>query len=79
MMIADKAPPAAATRAAMRIIRMRELRDKIPLSQSHLFALIQRGQFPKPFPLVPGGRAVGWFEADIDSYLQKRAADERVR
>lgn len=79
MMIADKASPAAATRAAMRIIRMRELRDKIPLSQSHLFALIKRGQFPKPFPLIPGGRAVGWFEADVDIFLQKRAEDERPR
>ena len=52
-----------------RIIRMDELRVKYPLSASHIYGLIKKGKFPKPFSLVPGGRAKGWFEDTIDEYL----------
>lgn len=55
-----------------RIIRMRELREKLRLSSSHLYALIARGLFPPPFSIVPGGRAKGWDEADVDAYLDTR-------
>jgi prophage regulatory protein len=52
-----------------RIIRMAQLREKYPLSESHIYALIKQGRFPKPFPLVSGGRAVGWYEDTIDDYF----------
>jgi prophage regulatory protein len=52
-----------------RIIRMAQLRAKYPLSESHIYSLIKQGKFPKPFPLVPGGRAVGWYEDVIDDYF----------
>jgi predicted DNA-binding transcriptional regulator AlpA len=57
---------------AVRIIRMRELRQKLRLSPSHIYALISRGLFPAPFPLVPGGRAKGWDEAVVDAFLNSR-------
>lgn len=57
---------------AVHIIRMRELREKLRLSPSHIYALISRGLFPAPFPLVPGGRAKGWDEAEVDAYLNSR-------
>ena len=56
----------------VRIIRMRELREKLRLSPSHIYALITRGLFPAPFPLVPGGRAKGWDESTVDAYLIER-------
>ena len=56
----------------VRIIRMRELREKLRLSPSHIYALINRGLFPAPFPLVRGGRAKGWDEAEVDFYLNSR-------
>ncbi len=52
-----------------RIIRMEELRAKYPLSESHIYWLIKNGKFPKPFSLVPGGRAKGWYEDTVDEYL----------
>lgn len=55
-----------------RIIRMAQLREKYPLSESHIYSLIKQGLFPKPFPLVPGGRAVGWYEETVDDYLSTR-------
>jgi predicted DNA-binding transcriptional regulator AlpA len=51
---------------------MRELREKLRLSPSHIYALINRGLFPAPFPLVRGGRAKGWDEAEVDFYLNSR-------
>jgi prophage regulatory protein len=53
-----------------RIIRMAQLRAKFPLSESHIYGLIKQGKFPKPFPLVPGGRATGWYEDTIDEFLK---------
>jgi predicted DNA-binding transcriptional regulator AlpA len=32
-----------------RILRMRDLRERLGLSASHLYALIAAGRFPKPF------------------------------
>lgn len=57
------------TKQTRRIIRMAQLRAKYPLSESHIYGLIKQGKFPKPFPLVPGGRAVGWYEDVIDDYF----------
>ena len=31
-----------------------------------------KGLFPKPFQLIPGGRAVGWIEVDVDSWVIAR-------
>ena len=52
-----------------RIIRMRELIDKVGYAESTIYALIKEGKFPAPFKLTPGGRANGWFENTIDQYL----------
>ncbi len=57
---------------SVRIIRMRDLKQKMKLGQSTLHALIAKGAIPKPFHLVPGGRAVGWYESDIDDWLETR-------
>ncbi len=58
-----------------RIIRMAQLRARYPLSESHIYWLIKKGKFPKPFSLVPGGRAVGWYEDVIDEYFSACAND----
>lgn len=53
-----------------RIIRMAGLLAKYPLSKSHIYSQIKKGKFPKPFLLVPGGRAKGWFEEKIDDHME---------
>jgi prophage regulatory protein len=58
-----------------RILRMRQLAEKLSLSDSHIYTLIQQNQFPKPFTLVHGGRAMGWYESDIDAWLAQRSGD----
>jgi len=40
--------------------------------------MVATGLFPKPFQLVPGGRAVGWLEQQIDQWiLERKAASEK--
>jgi len=36
--------------------------------------MVASGRFPKPFPIIPGGRATGWFESTIDAYLTNGAS-----
>ncbi len=60
---------------SVRILRMRELRDRLQLSPSQIFALIAKGLLPKPFSIAPGGRAVGWVESDISAWILARKAE----
>lgn len=60
-----------------RILRMRQLLEKLPLSESRIHALIQSEQFPKPFKLIEGGRAIGWYESDVDAFLEQRSRGEK--
>jgi prophage regulatory protein len=59
-----------------RILRMRALSQKLQISSSRIYALVAEGKFLKPFQLVPGGRAVGWLEADEDSWLLERRGNQ---
>lgn len=62
-----------------RILRMRDNCLKVGLGQSSIYDLVSRGLFPKPFPIVPGGRAVGWLEEDIDQWIvERKAASKQV-
>ena len=45
------------------------------LPRSSIYDAIAAGTFPKPFPL--GEKAVGWLEAEIIEWQQKRIAEPR--
>jgi prophage regulatory protein len=77
MIVYDKA--GMPSEAANQVIRMRDVIRKVNLSESHLYLLIAQGKFPKPFSLVPGGRAKGWLSSTIDVYLSKRSAEAEGR
>jgi prophage regulatory protein len=55
-----------------RILRMREICQKLGLCPSTVHDLVARGIFIKPFTLIPGGRAVGWLEVDVDQWIFDR-------
>jgi prophage regulatory protein len=65
--------------APMRIVRHRDVRAKLGLSAATLFDLIARGEFPRPFAIVPGGRAVGWLEAEVDAWIRARRVSREER
>jgi prophage regulatory protein len=55
-----------------RIVRMPELAARLGLSVSSIYALIAKGTFPKPKPILSGGRAVGWDSEVIEAWLSAR-------
>ena len=56
----------------VRVLRHADACVKVGVSKGKLFDMIAKGQFPKPFPLVPGGRSVGFLESDIDAWILSR-------
>jgi prophage regulatory protein len=46
---------------------------RLSVSSAKLFDMVAKGQFPKPFVIVPKGRAVGWLEADVDAWIKTRS------
>ncbi len=54
-----------------RVIRKRELFKMIPLSDTSVWRMERRGEFPKRFTL--GGRAVGWFLDEVNEWLDAKA------
>ena len=53
----------------IRILRMKDLPKKIGFAPSTIYELVAKGKFPKPFKILPGGRATGWLEHELDSWL----------
>lgn len=63
------------TNSAVRIIRPQQARERIGVSPAKFSDMIARGQFPKPFTIIPNGRAVGWLEGDVDAWIMQRAQE----
>jgi len=60
---------------AQAILRLPKVKVRTGLSRSTIYLQISQNQFPKPISL--GSRAVGWLEADIESWLQQRIQQSR--
>jgi prophage regulatory protein len=58
--------------AQLRVIRHNQVCAKLQISSAKLFDMVATGLFPKPFLLIPGGRAVGWLEQDVDQWILGR-------
>ena len=56
----------------VQVIRHAQVCKKLQVSSAKLFDMIARSHFPKPFRLIPGGRAVGWLEQDVDRWIIDR-------
>lgn len=63
----------------IQVLRHLQVCEKLQISSAKLFDLIAKGKFPRPFSLIPGGRAVGWLESDVNQWiLERKAASEMV-
>ena len=56
-----------------------EILEGIPIYSSNNFSssrlrilLFAKKQFLKPFTIIPGGRAVGWLEQEVDQWILDR-------
>jgi prophage regulatory protein len=59
----------------IQVVRHAHVCQKLQISSAKLFDLVAQGIFPKPFPIIPGGRAVGWLERDVDTWVLARKAE----
>ena len=57
------------------ILRLPAVKTSTGLSRSTIYFRIAQGTFPKPVGL--GGRAVGWLEAEIQEWLERRIVESR--
>lgn len=57
------------------ILRLPAVKTRTGLSRSTIYLRVAQGAFPKPVSL--GGRAVGWVENEIQSWLAERIATSR--
>lgn len=56
-------------------LRMPLVEQKTGLRKTQILDAVERGIFPKPYKLIPGGRAIAWDEDEIDAYLASRMAE----
>ncbi len=57
------------------ILRLPAVKMSTGLSRSTIYLRVSQGTFPKPVSL--GGRAVGWLEAEVQDWLQRRIEASR--
>ena len=58
-------------------IRRQQLREMVPLADSTIYEMEQRGEFPRRFALSP--RCVVWDLAEVEAWLAARRSTPIVR
>jgi prophage regulatory protein len=58
------------------MLRLPTVKATTGLSRSTIYLRVAQGTFPKPVSL--GGRAVGWLEAEVQEWLQRRIQASRM-
>ncbi len=62
------------TQPPIQIVRHAHVCKKLNVSSAKLFDMVAKGQFPKPFTIIPNGRAVGWLEGAVDEWIMQRSS-----
>ena len=57
-----------------KVLRWPDVLAATGYSKTQIEVKIREGQFPCPFPLSEGGRAVGWWEDELIAYQEQREA-----
>ena len=58
-----------------KILRLPEVKRSTGLSRSSIYLRMANGDFPKSISL--GGRAVGWLESDIQTWVDGKLKESR--
>ncbi|MDA9580462.1 AlpA family phage regulatory protein [Luminiphilus sp.] len=58
-----------------RLLRINEVTEVIGVSRTTIHRMVTKDLFPKSVPLIPGGIARAWVEAEVESWLDQRVAD----
>ena len=60
-----------------RTIRRQQLREMVPLADSTIYEMEQRGEFPRRFALSP--RCVVWDLTEVEAWLEERRRASRAK
>jgi prophage regulatory protein len=62
-----------------RFLRFPEVKERVGFSRSQIHLLINQGRFPSPIKLCggTGGRASGWLESEVNTWIAERVAESR--
>jgi prophage regulatory protein len=71
-MSAQYSPPEA---SAPRLIRLHEVKSRVGLGRSAIYAKMKQGDFPESVHL--GARAVAWRSDEIDDWINARIVESR--
>lgn len=55
-----------------KILRLNQVTELTNLSTSWIYAKMKAGEFPANFKIFEGGRACGWWESEINDFLESR-------
>ena len=68
-----------------RFIRLREVKERVALSQSRIYDLVSHGEFPRPVKLGAvrkeskiDSRTNYWLEHEVDHYIDERIAERNT-
>src|SRR5262249_35870663 len=62
------------TKMLRRLLRLPAVEDATGMKKTQIYEAIARGVFPRPVPILEGGKAVGWVEDEIVTYIDARIA-----
>ena len=65
------------TTALRRTIRRHQLREMVPLADSTIYEMEQRGEFPRRFALSP--RCIVWDLSEVEAWLSLRRSTSLTR
>lgn len=57
-----------------RILKRRQVEERVGLTRSPIYARIKAGTFPKPIRRGHGTAAVGWLESEVDAWIAAQIA-----
>ena len=57
----------------MKVLRKRQVVERVGYSAMHIYRLEKQGLFPKRLTLGPN--SVGWLESEIDAWIKARVAE----
>lgn len=60
----------------MRLIRLPDVMARTSLKRSQLYAMMDRGEFPRPIKLSV--RSNAWSEPEIDAFIEARIAEREL-
>lgn len=56
----------------VQVLRHHQVCEKLQVSSAKLFQMCADRIFPRGFTIVPGGRAVGWLQEDVEAWILQR-------